>query len=53
MYSELRRKNALIRFHFYVDPDTLTDEQWAICCTDLEWLLSEKDEKGKTVMYKR
>jgi hypothetical protein len=53
VYSEVRRKNALLRFHFNVDPDKLTDEEWALYWADLEFVLSDKDEKGKKVFYKR
>lgn len=36
---EIRQVNALLRFHFKLDPDELNDDQWAQAWGDLQFAL--------------
>ncbi len=41
MDSEIRQINALLRYHFKIDPDILSDEEWAMRWNELEWVLKK------------
>lgn len=36
---EIRQVNALLRFHFKLDPDKLNDDEWAEAWADLKYAL--------------
>lgn len=42
----IRKYNALIRYYAHVDPDSLTDEQWAVLAKDIEWARDQERKKG-------
>ena len=42
---EIRKINALLRFHFKMDPDLLSDEEWAISWEDLKWALENEAKR--------
>ena len=41
----LRIANAMIRYYFHLDPDILSDEEWAMRYNELIWV--RKKEAGK------
>jgi hypothetical protein len=44
----VRLINAQLRYYYKIDPDTLTDEQWAKMWQDLSWVRrKEADESIK------
>jgi carboxylesterase type B len=37
--DEFARQNALIRFYYHTDPNTLTDDEWARSIEEILWVL--------------
>jgi hypothetical protein len=35
----------MIRYYFHIDPDTLSDQQWAILIEDLRWIREKENQK--------
>jgi len=42
----MRQIDALLRFHFKIDPDQLDDDQWALRWNELEWVLKKMAESN-------
>lgn len=36
----MRRADARIRYYLHIDPDTLSDEEWAMRVKEVDWLIS-------------
>lgn len=45
--DELRKIDALIRFHFKIDPDKLTDNKWAELWQQLQYALEQENQRFK------
>lgn len=43
--DELRKRNALLRYHFHLNPDLLSDDEWAQRWGELEWVLKQEANK--------
>lgn len=44
----IRKVNAQLRYYMHVsDPDSLTDEEWAMMIRDLEWIRKEEAKANK------
>lgn len=43
--SGMRQIDALLRFHFKIDPDLLDDDAWAKRWGELDWVLMKEREK--------
>ncbi len=44
----IRKVNAQLRYYMHVsDPDSLTDEEWAMMIRDLEWIRKEEANANK------
>ena len=39
--DELRKMNALLRYHFKLDPDELDDNEFAMRWNELDWILKK------------
>jgi hypothetical protein len=40
----IRKINALLQYHFKIDPDSLNEQQWAMKANELKWVLKiQKD----------
>lgn len=42
-----RIANAMIRHHSHIDPDSLTDEEWAMHFNDLLFIRAKESENNK------
>lgn len=42
---EIRRINALLRFHFKINPDDLDDDDWAQAWGDLKFALEQEAKR--------
>lgn len=40
--DHLRKMNAMLRFHFKIDPDALSDEEFAMRWHELVWILNQQ-----------
>ncbi|MCD8080191.1 MAG: hypothetical protein LUF04_07210 [Bacteroides sp.] len=38
----LRKLDAQLRYYLHIDPDSLTDLEWAMHVNDLKWIRSEE-----------
>lgn len=43
----IRKVNAQLRYYFHLNPDELTDEEWAMAWKELEWVRSEEAKSNK------
>ncbi len=43
--NSIAQIDVMLRYFLHIDPDTLTDEEWAIQVKSLEWI--RKKESGK------
>ena len=44
----LRKLDAQLRYYMHIaDPDSLTDQEWAMRVKELEWITEEKKKKKK------
>lgn len=44
MSNTARQINARLRYYFKIDPDQLTDQEWADRYQELVFILKERDE---------
>jgi hypothetical protein len=44
----VRKINAQIRYYMHLDPDSLSDDEWAMVIRDLEWI-REMEKKANNV----
>ena len=44
--NPVRMVNAMLRYYFHLDPDTLTDEQWQARWEELQWI---REMEAKTI----
>ncbi len=45
---EIGKINALLRYHFKIDPDKLDDDEWAKSWGELKYALNAEAERYKT-----
>jgi len=43
----IRQVNAQLRYYLHINPDELTDEQWAYAWKDLEWIREQEAKANK------
>jgi len=43
----IRKINAQLRYYLHLDPDLLTDIQWANAWKELEWIREEEAKANK------
>jgi len=43
----IRQINAQLRYYLHLDPDKLTDVEWANAWKELEWVRSEEAKANK------
>jgi hypothetical protein len=41
----IRKINAMLRYHFKIDPDLLDDEDWLLRWRELQWVLNFEKER--------
>lgn len=47
LFEEWRKLDAQLRYYMHVDPDVLTDEEWAMRVNELRWLREEEAKQFK------
>lgn len=43
--DEIRKIDALLRYHFHLDPSQLSDDEWAMRWNELKWVREQEAKK--------
>ena len=46
--QSIRMLDAQLRFYMHIDPDLLTDREWAMRVRELQWLLEKEAQAAKS-----